>query len=265
MTLRPDVRLAFDRAAADYDQYAIIQGRVARKLLPLLTDPHPLHTILEIGCGTGLLTELVLENNPLAHYYATDVAPTMVLSCQNKLKNFQNLKSFVMDGEAAAFLPQMPSHYDLICSSLAFQWLQDLSTVLRFLWERTDKIAFSTVVSGTFREWESLYSQEGLSCPIQSFWQEDDLLQLCKSLNPRSLFFELQEEIEVFDSPLDFVRSLKKIGAHTPVCTHPLQGGDSSLRALLASYPKDKPFSITYRVAYCILSNILPAGDFAHL
>ena len=252
--IKLSVRSVFNRAAGDYDQYAIIQRCVAHQFGTLLVNSSTIETILEIGCGTGFLTEELLRIHPEAQYFATDIAPAMVLACQNKLKQFPHLKAFVMDGEAVSLPPEIPQYYDLICSSLAFQWFKDLPESLKILWARTDRLAFTTLVTGTFREWDSLCCQQGIPSLVQPFWGEADLVKLCQSLNPAAFFFEIKDEVEVFDSPLDFLRALKKIGAQTPVQSPSAQRGNSSLRSLLTSYPKDEPFLITYKVAYCVLA-----------
>lgn len=73
--------LRFDRAAATYESHARVQADMAKALIALL--PHGGEgfrngPILEMGCGTGLLTRRIRERFPDAELIATDAAPRML-------------------------------------------------------------------------------------------------------------------------------------------------------------------------------------------
>ncbi len=258
------IGMAFNGATKNYDTHAIIQRRVAHHLAYLMSksiqNNSPQH-ILEIGCGTGFLTEHLLETQTIIPYYATDIAPSAVQYCLEKLKRFSYLSGFVMDGERLDFentgCKNLPSHVDWIVSSLAFQWFHNLPGSLKNMWDKTQGLAFSTLVEGTFQEWIDLCDRHKIQNTTRSFYQEDDLLALCKSLNPGYFHFEICEETQTFKGPLEFLQSLKKIGAHTPRDHFfpPVRpsGINSPLSLLLNSHPMNKDFTITYKVAYCVL------------
>ena len=247
------IQKAFDRAANEYDNHAIIQRRVAYQLAKFIGEPTP-QSILEIGCGTGFLTESILKKFPEAPYFATDIAPSMIEVCRDKLQNFPHLETFVMDGESLALPPYSPQFFDLICSNLAFQWFENLPKSLESLWERTDTLAFTTLVDGTFSEWDVLCHQAGTSNSIRPFWGGEELAKLCKSLNSDQFTIEIRNEVETFDTPLDFLKGLKKIGAHAPQQRSLDKNRIRFFRQLMESHAKGTPFSITYKVAYCVLS-----------
>jgi malonyl-CoA O-methyltransferase len=73
--------LRFDRAASTYDAHAQVQAAMAGTLIDLLPrNPGDGGTgaILEMGCGTGLLTRRIRERFPEAPITATDAAPRML-------------------------------------------------------------------------------------------------------------------------------------------------------------------------------------------
>lgn len=247
------IQEAFDQAASEYDNHAVIQRRVAYHLAKLIGDSSP-QSILEIGCGTGFLTESLLNKFPETLYYATDIAPSMIKVCSNKLHNIPNLQTFVMDGERLALPPYSPQFFDLICSNLSFQWFEDLPKSLESLWERANTLGFTTLVQGTFEEWEVFCHQAGSLSLVRPFLSEEGLNNLCKSLNPDHFTIEIRNEVETFENPLDFLKSLKKIGAHTPQQGALEHNNIGFLRQLMESHTKGTLFSITYKVAYCILS-----------
>jgi malonyl-CoA O-methyltransferase len=73
--------LRFDRAASTYEAHAQVQAAMARTLIDLLPrnpDGGSQGRILEMGCGTGLLTRRIRERIPEAPLTATDAAPRML-------------------------------------------------------------------------------------------------------------------------------------------------------------------------------------------
>lgn len=231
---------AFNQAAETYDQYAVVQRCVAHKLADLLSPLVPLpRTILEIGCGTGFLTELVHRQNPQAFYRATDLAPAMVEVCRKKVGSA--ITYGVIDGERVALDQQA----DWIISNLTFQWFRTLEVSLKNLWDQTSLLAFTLLVDGTFSEWKQLYAKVGLKDRSQPLIPIDHLDQICQRLQPTKLTVFVEQEKEHFSSSRAFIRYLKQSGASTP----------ASSDELGCSFPAmpQEGMDMTYRVAYCLL------------
>lgn len=78
---------SFD-AAEKYDQAATVQRVAARELFQrihtCMAGKKPMR-ILEIGCGTGLLTEHLRACWPDADILATDFAPNMLARAKSRL------------------------------------------------------------------------------------------------------------------------------------------------------------------------------------
>ncbi len=82
------IKRNFSRYAEYYDQYCSVQSLCARKLIEknktdcirsLLSKraSGPLR-ILEIGCGTGNYTKLLIKRFPNAEIKALDISPAMI-------------------------------------------------------------------------------------------------------------------------------------------------------------------------------------------
>jgi malonyl-CoA O-methyltransferase len=72
------VRESFDRAAASYDQAAVLQRQVGDNLLrEFAADPEPA-SILDAGCGTGHGLQILHRRWPTAELTAVDFAPAML-------------------------------------------------------------------------------------------------------------------------------------------------------------------------------------------
>jgi len=204
------VQRNFNRGALTYDQYAGIQKETAAELMGMLTrSGRRYHRILEIGCGTGILTELLAREYPRARILAFDIAPEMVRAAQTKLNNYQGITYLVADGENLQLAGQVS--FDLIVSNMVFQWftgyLRPFALYYKALAEGGDFI-FNTLGKGTFAE---LYTCLNRPEPfvdrkllgevlVQAGYQENQVKESVK--------------LEYFVSSREFLRALKKIGAH---------------------------------------------------
>ncbi|KPV55763.1 malonyl-CoA O-methyltransferase [Paenibacillus sp. A3] len=177
------IRRRFDRSAkASYDVHARVQRVMANKLCRSLalrkqragaTRPH----LLEIGCGTGLLTEMLLRDWPDAVITALDIAPAMLEAAERRIRS--KVPSAVANqrfpvnfrlADAEAWAAQAePLSFDLIVSSACFQWLaspQDTLRHLRRLLRPGGLLAFTTFGPETFRElhesFAAVYRSRGL-------------------------------------------------------------------------------------------------------
>lgn len=209
------VQKSFDRAAVGYEKHASVQKATAEFLARFLQEKtfFSPQTILDIGAGTGFLTEQLLKIFPQAHYTLNDISPSMIAFSKKKFGYQKNMDYCVGDAEQLAF-PQQS--YDLIASSLTFQWFENLETALPRLWGKTKCLAFSTLLQGTFAEWEKACQKSGMDSGLHSYPSFEKLKARCSALNPHFAFFEHQTKKEFFKDAKEFVRSLKKVGANVP-------------------------------------------------
>ncbi|MGB1361469.1 MAG: methyltransferase domain-containing protein, partial [Alphaproteobacteria bacterium] len=163
--------------------------------------------MLEIGCGTGFMTDEVFRLNPTANILATDIAQNMVNVCGAKLPNIETM---VMDGEN----PTVKNKYDFVYSNLAFQWFNDLPVTInkyKDLLNENGVLAFSTLSDKNFSQWQESCEFSGLDNRQKNFLSEE---QIVKSFGDD---FDVKIEIEILDmqfaSALDFLSHLRNIGA----------------------------------------------------
>lgn len=191
----------FDTQARHYNQNSHVQKTVAQTLaryLPELNAPR----VLEIGCGTGAMTQHLLKQYPNAHFTITDISPKMLAQTQKMFPNIANIEWSVMDGEN----PPNNQKYDLIISNMVFQWFEDKQQSLTRLKERltpNGQILFSTPSPNCFKQWRATLERLDLSINTMETFEWPGVFQ--------------EEEIEInYGSTLEFLRSLKQTGAHTP-------------------------------------------------
>lgn len=241
------VAARFDAAAASYDAHSAAQRHAARQLVarivPLGLPPRP--RVLEIGCGTGHLTELLALHLPGAKIRATDLAPTMVAACRDRLGSNPYIDFAVMDGRR----PAGADFYDLVCGNLVAQWFDDLPAACARLAARLAPggvLVLSLPGGETFREWKAAHARLGLAAgtlPLPT-------ANACRAALPPG-----ENRVEVghwLDRPADglaFARSLRAIGADTPMPGHaPLAPGE--LRRVLRALGPAPTF--TYELIYLL-------------
>ena len=216
---RGRIRSAFDGAADSYDSEARLQRLLARRLgalvskLPLRENPR----MLELGCGTGLLTRELLRRNPSASLLATDLAPGMVGACRKRVgglaETAQGCVQFaVMDGEALS----IDGRFDLIAAGMVAQWfsrpVDGLRAAARAL-EPEGYLVFSLLGAGTFREWADLVRQAGGEPRVRQFPTRADFV--VPDWGKAWCRVSAETHVVNYRSPAEFLRSLRRIGAGT--------------------------------------------------
>lgn len=249
MTRRDRIRSAF-AAAPDYDGNARIQREVADRLAARIAalDLPPSPRVLEIGCGTGFLTQALAAQGLGGEWLVTDIAPEMVERCKAGFaapQQGRTLRFATLDGERGT--PD-GAPFDLICSSLAVQWFDDAPAALARLsqWLAPGgHLVVTTLGPRSFREWRAAHEGEGIVpgtpafAPVESF----------ATLSPETLLVE--EHLERHPDPRAFLRAVKAIGAGTSAPAHrPLT--PAQLRRVMDRFAQSG-CEVTYEVATCHL------------
>jgi malonyl-CoA O-methyltransferase len=232
---------AFGRAA-DYDTHAAVQrmvaGRLADRIAALPLAPGP--RILEIGCGTGFLGEGLVDRLPEARWLMTDIAPAMVDRARRRFAGRGGIDFAVMDGGA----PDVAGPFDLIASSLTFQWFGDLPGAvarLRGLLAPGGFLGFTTLAEGSFYEWKRAHGQ----------WPAGTRdYPSAEALQALGLDVAVETIPIAHASAREFLHAVKGIGAGTPRDGHmPLAPGP--LRAVMERF-EETGATASYMIATCI-------------
>src|SRR5690606_9000702 len=124
---RPDkvwLRRSFERAAAGYDEVAVLQREVGERLVERLqlVRMQP-RRILDVGAGTGRLTQMLRRRYRQAEVIALDLAPAMLKLAKRRGSWWRPQPCICADAEA---LPLASASVDLIVSNFALHWCHDL-------------------------------------------------------------------------------------------------------------------------------------------
>ncbi|WMD21136.1 dethiobiotin synthase [Achromobacter seleniivolatilans] len=251
----------FGAAAGRYEDHAPIQRitaeRLASDIAQLPLPPRP--RILEIGCGTGLLTQALARQLGAADWTVTDIAPGMLAAAQRGPALPGTARYALLDGEQ----PQaLTGQYDLICSSLAVQWFSDLNTGLGRLAELLAPggyLAIATLAEGTFKEWQAAHEAACLVAATPHYPPRTAIRPAMVNLNGS---VRSERLIQNHPDGLNFLKGLKGIGATTPAPGRPPLSA-AQLRRVLTAFD-EQGATVTYHLAYGMWKKSMqrPAGVF---
>lgn len=240
------VAARFDSAAATYDAHSPAQRHAAAHLAELIAvaglPPRP--RVLEIGCGTGHLTQRLTQHLPGAQILATDIAPAMVAACRARIGEHPRCTYAAFDGTQ----PAVSGPFDLVCGNLVAQWFVDLPDAvarLAALLAPGGTIALSLLGADTFREWRAAHARCGLTPGTPVFPTPAQ----CGAAFPSGGMLQVRTELHS-DRPasgLAFLRGLRALGADTPAPGHVLLSPAGLRRVMRAM--DDAP-TISYELIY---------------
>ena len=199
------IRSRFEKHLDDYNENAKVQKIMAKKLV-YLCGKKKYKNILELGCGTGLLTREAVENLEFENYTAIDIVP----NCENYIKQIdKNIEFKHLEIESFKDF----SKYDLVISNAAMQWVADFEKTVRNIFESMQvgsELIFTTFGKENFRE---IFYILGTSL---SYYSEEELKAIFPEIS------EILAEIHVmsFKTPKDVLNHLKLTGVNAVESHH---------------------------------------------
>ena len=196
------IKKRFSRQLANYNANASIQQQMAEKLLENISTEHCYNSVLEIGCGTGLLTEIAVNNIQHKHYIALDI----VAECQNYIKKINPQIEFV-NADIETYINTC-EEFDLIISNASLQWVDDMPALVKKILSKLSSngtLIFSTFGKENFRE---IFYILGKTLP---YYSKNELLEEFKDYSP-----VINEEIKImrFENPKEVLKHIQKTGVN---------------------------------------------------
>ena len=207
------IRKSFSNAAQTYDDLAGLQRLVGTALL---TD-YPLQSaaglIMDLGCGTGFISQQLPINVEQQALVAVDIAMPMLKHSQ--LKNSHQVQYFVCaDAEK---LPFVHGSFQQIYSNLALQWCQHLEAVLldcRRILANQGQLVFTTFGVKTLQELKSAWASVDQYTHVNDFINEQQLIALIENADFSLVGIENVVYQRHYPDVISLMHELKGIGAH---------------------------------------------------
>lgn len=263
MNFRPrldqrQVQRNFHRQAQEYERHARVQERVAAQLVQLLAGcPRLPGRILEVGCGTGLLSQHLV---PLGGegLLLSDLAPGMTRRAVRRLPGVM-----AVDADARA-LPLAAASCSLLVSSSVYQWVDDLPAAFTEAWRVLRPGGLLAIALFGARTLFELRSAHGRAVADLGNGRRShaldfpSLAQVCRAAQGAGFLLEqavTRDEVEFHDSVEALLRGLKRIGAgNASTARPPGLASRRIMQAMMKGYRQQfataKGLPATYEVLY---------------
>jgi len=119
------IKKKFSKASKDYDKLSLIQREVADELFTKIGSLDLMRRVLDIGIGTGYLSQRLRSKYPNLRLHGIDLASGMLEICRQKIRDVLLVQS------DAKYLPFKEEAFDLVISNLTYQWVGDLGQALQ--------------------------------------------------------------------------------------------------------------------------------------
>ena len=206
---KQEVGSRFARAARRYDELARHQAIAAQHLAAQIPKHFgsPRH-VLELGCGTGLLTRHLVARYPAATFSVVDLASAMLEACRGQCLR---VTDHAVEADAETWWPEAP--VDAVVSSCSIQWFHDPEIWMAATRQRLAPQGWMALVfpiAGTLREFAECAPAGTplLPMPAAEIWEERFRRVPWRSLGTVSETVTL-----LYPSALDILRALHGIGA----------------------------------------------------
>ncbi len=207
-------RLHFERATDSYDASAVLQREIAKRLGERLDYiKHFPKAALDIGSGTGFITEDLLKRYPKASIIALDIALGMAQKSKSKGNWRHKVKAICADAEQ---LPLKPESMDLIVSNLMLQWANDLKQTFsgfHSVLAPNGLLLFSTFGPETLIEMRESWAKVDAQAHTSEFadmHEVGDALLQAGFINPVT---DMEMITMTYANPSQLMRDIKNIGA----------------------------------------------------
>ncbi|MDF1684566.1 MAG: malonyl-ACP O-methyltransferase BioC [Legionellaceae bacterium] len=210
MSFSEEICNAFHQRASDYEAAAVAQRAIGTQLFERLSylkiEPR---YVLDLGCGTGLLTKQLKKYYPKAIVVGVDIAHAMLREAQSNQSwrahpewlraNMQNL-------------PFANGLFDLVFSNQVFHWSSDYPALIREVNRVMNPggcLMFSTLGPDTFKELRSSGEPYAHANDFLDMHDVGDILLAEQFLDP---VVDMEQLVLRYKTWPDLLRSLKKQG-----------------------------------------------------
>jgi len=219
----------FDAFAGSYDRYARIQQTAGLRLCELMegyVDDINGYPIVELGAGTGIVSDHLKRLFPASDLIVSDISPAMLEILNHKYATSDSMHVQYIDANRAD--ASMSISKAIVCA-FTIQWLDNPASSITD-WLNTIPVGSYCFVTWpgekSFPEWKhmaevSCVPYTGNKLPgatlVDAVLEDENV----------SLVYHTAEDIQLeFDSSIDFFKSIRDIGAglelHDPIANRNL-------------------------------------------
>ena len=217
MNFKKKISYSFDRGSKFYESNSNIQKKICLDLvnfykkLSTKNDKIKFDNALEVGCGSGYMSNQINKLENIKKIHLIDISNKMILKAKENLSkenfsyevtDFDNFKNYKI--------------YDFIFSNMSLHWSENFSklffyTINQMTTDSTFIFSIPTVIKFDF---DSLEINKNLFKDLINKLPDVDCLE--RRIDREKFYFFSKKKIfkEKFKKPLDFFLNLKSIGAN---------------------------------------------------
>lgn len=165
-----DVGQGFDRSAADYDDL-LRHNRAGAERLVASLPPGRYERVLDVGCGTGFVTQAMVGRFGTLHVTGVDPSEGMLERFREKLEGLGVEADLHVAGVHE--MPVPDGAYDAVVSGMAFHWFPEKPAAVRAMARRLRPGGIMGILAsgrGTDEEFRRLLSS--IEPPVPPSWVE---------------------------------------------------------------------------------------------
>lgn len=229
------IKIRFNKCLQTYNDNAVVQKIMADEIVKL-ADFDSLNSVLELGCGTGVLTKKIVKKIKFNNYDAIDI----VEGCSVYIKEISDKINF-MATDIEKYKPE--KKYDLIISNAALQWLSNpqnfIENIVKFL-DKNGCFIFTVFGEENYKELDGFIDKK------MDYFSLKNLKNLCEKYEKFSI--KDDKKILKFNDPKEVLYHMKNTGVNA---LSPKTWTKKDLDNFVKNYPKisDK-FTLTYHPIY---------------
>ncbi|MES9879268.1 MAG: malonyl-ACP O-methyltransferase BioC [Sedimenticola sp.] len=235
---KQQVRLAFSRAAARYDEVAVLQREIGQRMIDRLevVKLQP-EVILDIGAGTGVATAALSKRYKKAKIIALDIALPMLQQARKRGSWLRRPHCLCGDFEQ---LPLADKSVDFIYSNAAIQWSNDLDATFREF-RRVLKpgglLMFSSFGPDTLKELRAAWSAADGHSHVSTFIDMHDVGDALMRAHFADPVMDIDRMTLTYQDVTALMHDLKLLGAHNVTSDrHKGLTGKGRLQAMQQAY-----------------------------
>ncbi len=189
----------FRRSLLTYDDEAVVQNRLAIRLLQSLEclPESAFYRVLEIGCCTGNLSEMLCDRKPVATLFLNDLVADFENTVTQRLSQCSATAVVPCFGDIET--ATLPPNLSLVVSGATLQWLTNLPEFFRRIGRELQSgsyLVFSLFGDGTLKEMSSLTPiklQYSSDREVLSMLEHDFKVEAYEQYDDQLMFKSVQE------------------------------------------------------------------------
>ncbi len=237
----------FSCACKTYDTHAVVQKKMADITVDLARKYVSKHQkqMMEIGCGTGLLTGRIMQEFQCSHYWANDLVGDVEGVISAKIK--EDTSFLFQQGDAEKI--EFPLAQDVIWSGATIQWIKNLDIFFARLAASLKQNAYAALSSFDVYNFKEVKAITGKGIDYKGM---DEVLDVASSYF-NVLDKKNWQQVLYFDSPKNVLKHMRFTGVNA---VSPTKWGKADLEQFNHSYELFKMpegYPLTYHPFVLIL------------